>query len=1280
MKRSHVTTALLLSILLLLPGASTLAGAQASAADPLAAHQELEENSFRLKSQGDTAEALNALREAFSLALGSAASQEVSIRRELFARAEIDLLMAFSFVEKLAGYDEFLAFLSDHTPADAPVLVDLMRYLSLHCCLSSGRIAEARIMRDALGFITTWHLIGPFENERGGGFDMVYGPETNLDLSAEHSGKERMVRWRPAPGVSPAGHVNLDALFKPNDQCLAYALCFLEAREAKTCALRLGSDEAVKVFCNGSEVFALEARRLRNFDQDVIPLNLRKGKNALLLKICDRTGQWGFCARLTENSGAPLEGVAIGLDPAGYQPPSSNAPPGQNASSDIQAPESSASLVWRGARDVFEEGAAAGRSRHHLYLGLLHHFKEYEGEDAQRASEHLETFLTSSPDHVPAHAFLAVTRQRRVEMAAEKNENPWRQGMQKTLELDPRNAESHYRLALYYTYSLWIPANARRHLEAALAINPAYFQPRFLQALHLRYTDKAVLSRTALLELARDPQHAQRPALLRELGRIALDEGRIDDAVALYGRALDRNYRDWSSREKLFKIAKERGDLPVMMRLLHQERELTPFRVSTFLNEAELALGGGDHEKAVELLQAAARINPDEDEVMRILGKAHNLAGRRKEALVAYDRALELNPKNDELRRYVEYLQESEVPFEELFAIDPIALIARRPAGDNVENAPHEYLLRQDVYKVNPDGTSSHYHHEVVRLLNEKGVKTYDYFYTLYAKDEQKARVKTARVIHPDGSISEAKIDNRELAQYEQGGYLPAFIDLPPVKTGDVVDLEYRIDDIKQSVFGNYFGLVHYFIGSDLQAVRESRLTLLLPEERTFRFNTRFLDIEPKESQGPDASLKVLTYALDDLQKVDQEPRMPGRKEFAPCVEVSTYQSWDEFAAWWWQLVDRQCDLSPAMEEKIAELTGDCTTERDKIRAVYNFVVSDIRYSDAWEFGIHGYKPYRASTIFNNRFGDCKDKAILIKSLLSHVGIEAHPVLIKLDRFRTEEDLTIPLVNHFNHAIAYVPEIDGGPGLFLDGTAQFHSMEALPDSDRGAAVVVVDGQGPTLHIIPYPRAESNLSHTLYDLTIDAQGGARLEVTESATGTNEAGIRQGYLNPGKRETRLKSTFGSVFGEVAVEKMEFSDVEDLNEPVRYTAVLHIDDVFLKSASDIQLKSVLFPNELGRLGAQDRRDTDLLLGAPHGMTTTTLYRLPKGFTVPTLPESVDLRNDYASYELSFTREGDAVRVERTLMFEAPRVPVEKYPRFRDFCRDVEKADEKMILVEET
>lgn len=1257
----------LLIFLILAPIAAARAGLQ----DDLARLDEVEKESFRLKSRGDFAATFSLLARGLEAAYESLEIRDSDEDALLAARAEINAAFLFSMAERTCRYAEAAAVLGK-APECFPCLRAAADRLALDCRLRLGEFDEVARLKQRLGFITDWHLIGPFDNERGGGFHTAYGPEKEVDLEAVYTGKEREVSWRKNPRDPLNGVINLNALFNPNDQCVAYALCFLVCSEEKTICLRFGSDEAVKVFLDCRELFALNARRLHHFDQDVVSLHLTPGKHALLLKICDQTRGWRFSARLTELDGSPVRGVRIENTPDGYG--TAGIEPGK--------PEGAASAVPdRGAFGLFEQMAAEGEDPRSLfYLGILHLLSEYKGEEAGEATRCLERFLEEEADHVMGHYFLALSQARRSEIAAEKNENPWRRGIEKVLTLDPGNVECHFKLAAYYTYSLWIPETARRHAEAAFGLNPRFLDGALLLTDILDHSDLGALSRRIILAEGEKEENLANPPLLIRLAGIAAEDGRHDEAIDFYRKVLAREFTNQEARDELLDLALSRGDSAAAHELLIDATACSPYATWPLKRRAALAAGAERYDEAVSFLETALEIAPEDDNLILALGEVYDLGGNAPMALQCYERALAVNPKAEEIRRHVEFLKTEKTPFEDDFKVDGLALPALHPPRPNPENNSHEYLLRQDVIQVNRDGTSSRYHHETVRILNDRGSSAFDQFVTSYAMGEQKARIKTARVIHPDGSVEEARIDNRELTEYERGGFLPAYVDLPPLHPGDVVDLEFRIDDTRQSIFGNYFGLKHFFQDSDLQEVRDSRLVLLLPSDAAYRFNTRFIDDGVRKEEPGREGRRVIAWRLTDIVKRDREPRMPDRTEYCPCIEVSTYSDWNELGDWWRNLLERQCDMNSTMKEKVAELTGGCVTEMEKVRAIYNFVVSHIRYSDAWEFGIHGFKPYRASAIYANRFGDCKDKTILIKSLLQEAGITAHPVMIRLARFRSEEDISLPLIRHFNHAIAWVPSIDNGPGLFLDGTAQFHPVHAVPDGDQGATVVVVTDSGCEVKTIPYAAPGANTERTAYDVTLRSDGSASIAIAAEATGTGEAGMRQLFLNPGKRAEIFKSTYGGLLGEVGVSDIHFTDLTDLDIPAAYRLTVEARDIVLKGGGAAQLRAVLFPSGIGQAGAQDRRKTDMLMGASKRVIDTITYRLPETYGIEGLPEDTVLENSHASFRLTFRKDdqagdGRTIVVTRELDMRSPRIPLEDYPLFRDFCRKAGKAEQKMI-----
>jgi hypothetical protein len=152
------------------------------------------------------------------------------------------------------------------------------------------------------GFINRWLLCGPFDNLGMEGHDRIYPPERSIDPAARYEGKNGLpVTWKKNSTPEWQGYVDLVKEFSDTDWACAYALCWVTLDEGpRDVVLRVGSNDSVKVFLNGSEVWSNKLERAVSVDNDAIPVTLPQGTSAVLLKIGQAALNWGFYFRITE--------------------------------------------------------------------------------------------------------------------------------------------------------------------------------------------------------------------------------------------------------------------------------------------------------------------------------------------------------------------------------------------------------------------------------------------------------------------------------------------------------------------------------------------------------------------------------------------------------------------------------------------------------------------------------------------------------------------------------------------------------------------------------------------------------------------------------------------------------------------------------------------------------------------------------------------------------------------------------------------------------------------
>ena len=163
-------------------------------------------------------------------------------------------------------------------------------------------------------FITKWHVIGPFDSNEGKGFAKKYPPEEGVELDATYSGKADVkLKWVEAETTDKYGELDLNKAIGPFKFAAAYAFAAVDLPKARQAEIRVASNNAVKIFLNGTEVLAKEEyHHGYRFDQYVAPVKLAAGRNEILLKICQNNQtenwaqKWSFQCRVCDRTGGKI--------------------------------------------------------------------------------------------------------------------------------------------------------------------------------------------------------------------------------------------------------------------------------------------------------------------------------------------------------------------------------------------------------------------------------------------------------------------------------------------------------------------------------------------------------------------------------------------------------------------------------------------------------------------------------------------------------------------------------------------------------------------------------------------------------------------------------------------------------------------------------------------------------------------------------------------------------------------------------------------------------------
>jgi hypothetical protein len=162
--------------------------------------------------------------------------------------------------------------------------------------------------------LTSWHVIGPFENAERKGFDTPFAPESEIDLKKSYDGKGKTVVWQPVESKDDYGKMDLNKPLTALKEATAYAFTSLNADQERDVELRLGCKNAWKIWINGTLLFSRdEYHRGQKMDQYKLKCRLKKGPNDLLVKCCQNeqteswTVEWEFQLRVCDGAGTGIQ-------------------------------------------------------------------------------------------------------------------------------------------------------------------------------------------------------------------------------------------------------------------------------------------------------------------------------------------------------------------------------------------------------------------------------------------------------------------------------------------------------------------------------------------------------------------------------------------------------------------------------------------------------------------------------------------------------------------------------------------------------------------------------------------------------------------------------------------------------------------------------------------------------------------------------------------------------------------------------------------------------------
>jgi hypothetical protein len=640
-------------------------------------------------------------------------------------------------------------------------------------------------------------------------------------------------------------------------------------------------------------------------------------------------------------------------------------------------------------------------------------------------------------------------------------------------------------------------------------------------------------------------------------------------------------------------------------------------------------------------------------------------------------------------------------------ALAPPAPTARAAAGDDVpawlkaaaastapaydKDVPGVVVNDESTLTVGEDGHVTTVTTSAVRMLTRAGFESAKAAVGYSTDSGGKVVDLRAWLIRPDGSVR----------KYGKNETLDRVAD-----TGSLYD-ESRVKEIdaeRDAEVGAVFGFQYtteerpwfpqeeWWFQTDMPSLI-SRFTIVLPagwKASGTVFNAPKLD--------PSVSGNSYTWEMRNLPRVENEPSSPSMRSLAAHLAVKygpaansaafhNFDTWKDVSKWYTELADQQAALDDPLALKARELTASAKTELEKIRAIGRYV-QNLQYVSI-QIGIGGWRPHAAAQVFAKQYGDCKDKATLMRAMLRVVKLDSYAMLIYSgDRTRVREEWVSP--GQFNHCILAVrvseetraPSVIQHPTLgrllIFDATDPSTPVGDLPDHEQGSFALIAAGDGGTLVRMPVMPPEENMLSREVEAGLAADGSLTATLHENREGQSAAGARRMFKGLAPADfTRVIERW--VSGGAAGAKFTRIEPQDGHAEGRFR--LDVEFTAGRYGQSMQDRLLVFKPAVFaradsvRLSGPTRKYPLVLESL--GFSETVRIKLPAGFDVDELPDPIKIDSEFGTYAASYEIKDGQLLYTRKLVQRAATIPAEKYAEVRSFFGRVHASEEAPVVL---
>lgn len=467
-------------------------------------------------------------------------------------------------------------------------------------------------------------------------------------------------------------------------------------------------------------------------------------------------------------------------------------------------------------------------------------------------------------------------------------------------------------------------------------------------------------------------------------------------------------------------------------------------------------------------------------------------------------------------------------------------------------------------------------------------------------------------------------------------------------------------------------------------AVMEADYSLQYPENTTILTKT-YNQVQELPAENFKGNV-IRKWNVRNLKAIKEERFAPAINTLIPIVYTApasfVYEKTqgklldaEHICKWQQELNTGRDELSPETKNAISELVKDASTDREKVKILYDYLGSITRY-ESIQLGIGGFQPIPAAEVCRTGFGDCKGLSNLLKAMLNYVNIPANYVIIRMSSQEKDLDDDFSAFIRTNHIVLRVPL--PGDTLWLECTNTRVPFGFVHNGIAGHNALVTTENGGYMTRLPDYPDSLNLEHNQMDIKLNTDGSAHVQV--------------------EKNWHVK-IYDNVYQLLTAKPTEVTDYlrKEISLPHATVSQINLDDN--KSAlpslkARYEWTTTLFGSKttnrllipvnamrytISKL-KKGQRNYDIYIKTGWKDTDLITIEIPEGYEIEALPAPVKHTCAFGNFESTVINLGNKLLINQSVMVHSGQYDVSLYADFVQFIDKITEIYQSKITLKKT